>query len=100
MKKYKEIAIDTHSAGFGMYQAGEANGDAWECINDLLQDMRDHCGSELYELGVDALPQGAKDIRGRIYNEPARVFAFIEDGEAYYCGIIAVDADDEEKVGE
>jgi len=37
------------------------------------------------ELGVDDLPEGCEDIRGRIHCQPARVFA-VEESNIYGSG--------------
>lgn len=51
--------------------------------------MRDGAEGKLYELGMDALPEGIEDIRGHIYSEPTLVFAVVGmDGELLgYVGI-------------
>jgi hypothetical protein len=47
--------------------------------------------ADLYELGVDELPDDIEDIRGRIQGAPARVFAWLdEQGDAHYAGIVQV----------
>lgn len=90
---YKEITIQPAHGGFGEYQAGEGNGDTWADENDLIDAMRDGVApADMYELGSDELPDGCEDIRGRIHNEPARVFA-IGDAEAgwRYVGVIEIE---------
>ena len=44
---------------------------------------------DVYELGVDILPQGVEDIRGKIHNKPERVFAVKDGSEIYYFGLNA-----------
>jgi hypothetical protein len=76
----------------GEYQVGESNAEAWDDEGDLLDAMRDGIApADLYELGVDELPEGIEDIRGRIQNEPARVFGWLdEEGDAQYTCIVQV----------
>lgn len=87
---YAETTINPCSSGFGMYQTGEYNGDQWENESDLIAEMESNYN--LFELGIDELPEGMEDIRGNIHNEPTRVFGFIEDigggeNEAFYVGV-------------
>ena len=89
---YKECRIQPCGSGLGEYQAGESNGEAWDDEGDLLDAMRGGVApADLYELGVDELPDGLEDIRGRIQNEPARVFGWLdEQGGAQYACIVQV----------
>lgn len=84
---YYEISITPANAGFGEYQTSPVNGDGWADEYDLEMAMRGN--ADLYELGVDELPEGVDDIRGRIHNEPGRVFAAVgQDGMVAYTGIV------------
>jgi len=82
-----ETVIQHHYAGFGMYQIGEYNGDRWEDKDDLISEIRNNV-NELYILGEDELPEEIEDIRGKIYNEPEIVFAYVDKfGDVHYGGI-------------
>lgn len=84
---YKECVISPHHSGFEMFQCGEYNGPEWANENDLINEMRNN-EFELYELGVDDLPTNIVDIRGSIYNEPNRIFGYIDhQGITRYVGI-------------
>lgn len=75
---YAEVGIRPHYAGFGEYNRDPNAGDPYPGdAEDLLIEIRNSLmeGEELYELGVDELPDAVKDIRGLIHNEPERVFA-------------------------
>jgi hypothetical protein len=86
MKKYyMETVINSHHSGFGLYQTGEYNGDQWEDKDDLLSEIRSNVG-EVYILGEDELPKEIEDIRGKIYDEPETVFAFIDQYNSIYYG--------------
>lgn len=37
-------------------------------------DLLNGCEGEVYELGSEDLPEGVEDIRGKIHNEPEKVF--------------------------
>lgn len=91
--KFFEQSISPANGGFGQYQAQPINGDAWADDSGLVAEMAQAIndqGGELLELGVDELPDGVEDIRGRIHNEPARVFAVVHaDRDATYIGIAA-----------
>jgi hypothetical protein len=84
--------IRPHHAGFGMWQAGEANGEGWVDEQDLIEEIASNV-YELVELG-GPLPVASEieDIRGRIYGEPSRVFAIrrtdTEPGDIEYVGIV------------
>jgi hypothetical protein len=74
--RYACVRVLPSSGGFGVYTveaSKPAYSEAYE-LSDLLPWMREGEG-ELFELGVDDLPAEARDIRGRIENEPSRVFA-------------------------
>ena len=87
MKYYKEVVINPSGGGFGMYQAGEANGERWTEAGDLLSEISGN-GIEWYELGEDELPEGLENIIGKIYNQPNRIFGWINDqGLPVYFGI-------------
>ncbi len=85
---FYEVVIEACAAGFGEYQVSPINGEGWVDECDLEAAMR-QAGCDLYELGVDDLPEGVEDIRGSIHNEPTRVFAAVgEDGSVAYSGIV------------
>lgn len=84
---YKETIISSCSSGFGMYESGEYNGERWEDVNDLLSEISGN-GIDWYELGEDELPEGIENIIGKIYNQPNRIFGYLdENGESRYFGI-------------
>lgn len=85
---YHEVCIFPAHTGFGMYGTGELS-DPWESESDLLSEMVSTT-REFYELGSDVpLPDGVEDIRGRIHNEPDRIFALKYPGSDWkYVGIV------------
>ncbi|HUM37201.1 MAG TPA: hypothetical protein PLQ85_10055 [Anaerolineae bacterium] len=90
--KFFEVSIQPAWSGFGEYQTSAANGEGYEDAEDILAEY-DGPGTR-YELGVDNLPDDVEDIRGRIHNEPARVFALQhgdggEGSGVMYFGIVA-----------
>ena len=90
---YQEVTVTPHHAGFGEWQVGEG-GELWVDTEDLLNAIREaicttNQGGDIYELGSDELPASVEDIRGRIHNEPARIFAAVIEGEVTYFGISA-----------
>jgi hypothetical protein len=82
-----------YPAGFGEYQVKPINGEGWTTFDDLLAETRQSVadqGGELAEL-TDEGPDWADDIRGRIHNEPERVFAIRwAGGEIAYIGIVEI----------
>lgn len=93
MSKYIEIMIQPCPSGFGEYQCVPLNGEAWDDIEDLLAEItanHDHVYELTDEIVASVLPGQAEDIRGRIHNEPDRVFAIVGNDYVTYFGISAV----------
>jgi len=85
---YRDCVILPASGGFGEYESGEYGGDLYEDSSLLVGEMYNGTGFELFELGKDTLPEGLDDIRGRIRNEPDRVFGGLDDhGVPHYFGV-------------
>lgn len=97
---YKEVVITNHHAGFGMYELGEANGEAWAFSEDIIGEISSNGVSflSLDEALQDAryIDAGAEDIKGRIYGgDPDEIYVILEkdyEGKeyVYYFGIIEV----------
>jgi hypothetical protein len=89
---YREFRLQPSEGGLDEYQAGDASGEIWDDEIDLVVAMRHGVApADLYELGVDELPGGVEDIRGRIQNEPARVFGWLDRrGDVQYACIVQV----------
>jgi hypothetical protein len=100
---FKEITISTHHSGFGMYQLGEANGEAWASYYDLLQEI---ANSDIIFLPLDEaltdprfIAAGVEDISGKIYGGyHDEIFAALLENpggqdEAYYFGILRIEVD-------
>lgn len=86
------ISIRPASGGFGEYERGEP-GDTFDTLTDLLGELSERT-VELSDTAT--LPAGVEDIRGRIRNEPDRVFAIpFGDGTVNYFGADIVDDDDQ-----
>ena len=103
VEAFREITISGHHAGFGMYQLGEANGDAWASVSDLIQEIADS-GITFLPLEEalsdhDFIAAGVKNICGKIYGgDPDSIFATLDetpDGQAEvnYFGIIEIKVD-------
>ena len=96
---YFEVCIQKHHAGFNMWQTGEANGDGWADEESLVDAIAQNT-YEMLELGSNreteeaepsSLWDEAHDIRGMIYEEPARVFAIrrtSQNDPIEYVGIV------------
>jgi hypothetical protein len=96
--RFALVRILPSSGGFGTWQVEESKSDyseAYEDEADLVSLLHDVAG-DVYELGVDDLPEDredrapVRDIRGRIENEPRRVFARVDAGRVTYEGIVEV----------
>jgi len=78
---YYEVQIKRHHAGFGMWQAvHDGSAEQWPDEQALLDSLSGGSVDELIQL-TDAtvaagLPAGVEDIRGRIYHEPDKVYAY------------------------
>jgi hypothetical protein len=88
MKVYTEFTIKPADSGFGMWQRGEKSvgpQTSYAYLNDLIMD------GELIDLDdaladEDFIEAGVEDIRGRIYNEPGRIYAVLgEEGDGWPC---------------
>ena len=79
------------------YSEIKRNGSDWQAIaskdvNNIMDDADILNGVEwfTYELGKEDLPEGVEDIRGKIQNEPERVFAYIVNDTTIYFGLDSV----------
>jgi hypothetical protein len=95
MNIYTEVTIAPHHAGFGMYQRGEVqSGPETSCAfeSDLIGRIAENSDEilSIEEAIVDAgfIAAGVEDIRGKIYNEPSKVFARLDRGDLSYFGIV------------
>jgi hypothetical protein len=70
-------------AGFGEYDA-VIDADIYDDA-----DILNGCAGEVYELGTEDLPEWVEDIRGKIHNEPEKVFVERSNDEAtvHYFGM-------------
>jgi len=84
---YYEAWIEKASGGFGEYEQLKPNGDGWETEDDVIVEMRANI-PEMFELGVDPLPERIDDIRGRIHNQDGRIFAAETDGYVSYFAVV------------
>lgn len=82
----QEFRIEESDCVDGEYVCDIPNGDdSWEA-DDLIEELR--MNGDVFELGVDALPDGVEDIRGRIHDEPSRVLWAVDfDGFGHYIGV-------------
>jgi hypothetical protein len=96
--RFAFVRILPAPGGFGMWQVEASKSDYSEAHDDeadLVSLLHDVVG-DVYELGVDNLPEDledrepVRDIRGRIENEPRRVFARIDAGRVTYEGVVEV----------
>lgn len=88
---WQYVSINRCPGSLGHYQRG-GKGRVYDTLADLLDDS-DFDIAEV--LDDEPLPPGAEDIRGRIRDEPDRVFVFQPPGDSrvYYFGADAVEED-------
>jgi hypothetical protein len=88
MTIYTAFTIKPADSGFGMWQRGEKQVSAqnsYAYLSDLIMD------GELIDLDdaladEDFIEAGIEDIRGRIYNEPGRIYAVLDvEGDGSPC---------------
>jgi hypothetical protein len=88
---FYEVSIQACPSGFGEFQCQPINGEGWADVNELLTEItsnNDHVFELTDEVVDSALPGQADDIRGRIHNEPDRVFAIVDGDRVFYFGIV------------
>jgi len=90
---YYEATIKGSNGGFGEYDQQFFDfGEGWEDEQDLINECYQNVNGDLYELGVDELPDGLDDIRGSIHNQDGRIFGWLDDrGEPHYFAIVCQD---------
>lgn len=80
--RYHEVTIVRSPSGFGAFQASTeapSEPNIYDCSDDLISEMADGARPDmLIRLGSrEAEFRGLEDIRGRIHNEPAYVYALV-----------------------
>jgi hypothetical protein len=88
----KTTQITPADAGFGMYQTTGWSDEHYELI-ELISQIKENTAYavvDIYELGVDKLPSDVEDIKGKVQDEPAKIFAVILDGDITYMGVSPV----------
>ncbi len=91
---YVWCSVQPHHAGFGMYQSIPGDG-RWDDADFMLGEIGNSV-DQVLELGVDDLPEDVEDIRGKIYNEPGRMFAAHDTDGWFYFGVKELEYDEEE----
>lgn len=82
--RYHFVDLKPASDRFGGYDEGLADDAGHHDLQEMVTDAGAHV--DLYELGVDELPEGVEDIRGRIYayagayQERVAVYAVMDRG--------------------
>lgn len=93
--EYYQMNISLADGGFGHYVANPERPDkedVWSSEGELVSEIYNNLtDGQVYELGIDSLEGTvAEDIRGRVGNEPARIFAYVfgrDDELVSYFGI-------------
>jgi hypothetical protein len=83
---YVYVGIKPAPGGFGEWQAQQPEDDMpLEPFENAIYSEEQ---GDVYELGVDDLPEGVEDIRGNIHDEPDAVYAVVEENSnVAYFGI-------------
>ncbi len=85
--RYYEVVIQPCASGFGEWAPSEANGEAWDDIDNLESEIR----ASVDVLEWAELEGTDEDIRGRIHrqSELIQIFAWLDDdGRICYSGIV------------
>ena len=102
MKIYTEVNITPASSGFGMYERGElqiGTETSYADFSDLVQAIAENSDDAMpLEDALndpDFIEAGVENISGSIYNEPATIYAILNDGELRYIGIEESEVEDD-----
>jgi hypothetical protein len=87
-----EYLIQPHHSGFDEWQCNCGDSEPVE-LDEIFQSI----DGQIFELGVDELPEGVENILGLIHNEPERVFVVLKDDETTYFGIDSIEESSEEE---
>ena len=89
--KFYEVSVLPASGGSDEYQCAPIDGEGWSDAFDLLHEIEGTLCTDVFEL-IGDLPDGLEDIRGRIHDEPAAVYGWLDgSGAPHYFGIEGVD---------
>lgn len=95
MTKFFEVSIFPSAGGFGEHECQPINGAGWVDADDLLSEICSNIDTPFWELGVNDIeaidsPEPIEDIRGRVRDAPARIFAYLDAQSACprYFGIV------------
>ena len=101
MKIYTEVSINPASSGFGMYDRGElqiGTEFSFAYFSDLIQAIAENVDDAMPLADAlndpDFIEAGVENIRGSICNEPATIYAIINNGELHYIGIEESEVED------
>ena len=102
MKVYTEVSIRPTDSGFAMYEAGELQispQTSWAIFGDLCFEIAQNSEAMGYLTQAledqEFIDAGVEDIAGRIYNQPDKLFARINDGQLSYFGIVETEVSDD-----
>ena len=88
---FQHLTLEESELHPGKYEIASGHEELYASSSDFKKGYADDgLGSVMYEFGVDALPAGVTDIRGRIIGNPVRVFASLlaeEHDAGYSCNI-------------
>ena len=81
IEKFYERIILPHHAGGGQFQIGERGGeeDGWYSESDLLLEIQNNLGVEIFDLEAGNLPDGLENICGHIYDECGTIYGYLEN---------------------
>jgi hypothetical protein len=88
---FYEMLIEPCGADGWEFEAVESDGEPWGDVDDLIQAMAAGVAPAHLVDVRECIACGADDIRGRVRDEPSRIFAVVRKGyetETYYLGIV------------
>ena len=87
-QSFYEMLIQPCDDAVWKFEVVESDGEPWGDVDDLIQAIAAGVAPAHLVDVRDCVAWGAKDIRGRIRDEPNRVFAVVREGrETYYVGV-------------
>jgi hypothetical protein len=98
MTMFYTVMMQTQSSDHGAWEIAYTDDTSWENLDDLLEAIRDNGRVTLYELGIDALPDGMEDIRDG-FSAAMRIWGYVSGPGAMpeYFGIIEHNEESEDQ---
>jgi subtilisin family serine protease len=92
ISKIKQKPSNSYSDTYYPYKTSPELGDGCDNQDALISDLKNQyaqLGYDVYELGIDTLPENVPDIRGKVSYEPDRIFVVVVgQDDFHFFGVI------------